>query len=112
MAPSSKSERGGAGAKRGPAGAGAGAGAGGGSSAAAGRGRRDHVVRQLDRVKVGGGALGEGLQGGGSQCGGGALSRGQYSVWGRGVGSFLGGGAVGGIPERNPLALLPEGGLS
>ncbi|XP_074835701.1 DDB1- and CUL4-associated factor 15 [Carettochelys insculpta] len=48
MAPSSKSERGGPGGKRGPAGAGS------GSSSGAGRGRREHVVRQLDRVKISG----------------------------------------------------------
>ncbi|XP_067416704.1 DDB1- and CUL4-associated factor 15 [Emydura macquarii macquarii] len=46
MAPSSKSERGGPGGKRGPAGA------GGGSSSGGGRGRREHVVRQLERVKI------------------------------------------------------------
>ncbi|XP_049665590.1 DDB1- and CUL4-associated factor 15 [Accipiter gentilis] len=49
MAPSSKSERGGPGGKRGPAGA-----AGGSSAGAGPRGRREHVVRQLDRVKISG----------------------------------------------------------
>ncbi|XP_071656722.1 LOW QUALITY PROTEIN: DDB1- and CUL4-associated factor 15 [Patagioenas fasciata] len=49
MAPSSKSERGGPGGKRGPAGA-----AGGSSAGSGPRGRRDHVVRQLDRVKISG----------------------------------------------------------
>ncbi|KAM9260129.1 LOW QUALITY PROTEIN: DDB1- and CUL4-associated factor 15 [Morus bassanus] len=49
MAPSSKSERGGPGGKRGPAGA-----AGGSSAGPGPRGRRDHVVRQLDRVKISG----------------------------------------------------------
>ncbi|XP_005310735.2 DDB1- and CUL4-associated factor 15 isoform X1 [Chrysemys picta bellii] len=48
MAPSSKSERGGPGGKRGPAGA------GGGSSSGGARGRREHVVRQLERVKISG----------------------------------------------------------
>ncbi|XP_075773269.1 DDB1- and CUL4-associated factor 15 [Pelodiscus sinensis] len=45
MAPSSKSERGGPGGKRGPA---------GGGSSGGGRGRREHVVRQLERVKISG----------------------------------------------------------
>ncbi|KAK4805956.1 hypothetical protein QYF61_022179 [Mycteria americana] len=49
MAPSSKSERGGPGGKRGPAGA-----AGGSSAGPGPRGRREHVVRQLDRVKISG----------------------------------------------------------
>ncbi|XP_059689022.1 LOW QUALITY PROTEIN: DDB1- and CUL4-associated factor 15, partial [Gavia stellata] len=49
MAPSSKSERGGPGGKRGPAGA-----AGGSSAGPGPRGRREHVVRQLDRVKLSG----------------------------------------------------------
>ncbi|XP_052655481.1 LOW QUALITY PROTEIN: DDB1- and CUL4-associated factor 15 [Harpia harpyja] len=49
MAPSSKSERGGPGGKRGPAGA-----AGGSSAGSGPRGRREHVVRQLDRVKISG----------------------------------------------------------
>ncbi|XP_040436964.1 LOW QUALITY PROTEIN: DDB1- and CUL4-associated factor 15 [Falco naumanni] len=49
MAPSSKSERGGPGGKRGPAGA-----AGGSSVGPGPRGRREHVVRQLDRVKISG----------------------------------------------------------
>ncbi|KAM8793892.1 DDB1- and CUL4-associated factor 15 [Eudromia elegans] len=49
MAPSSKSERGGPGGKRGPAGAASGSSAGPGP-----RGRREHVVRQLERVKISG----------------------------------------------------------
>ncbi|XP_053907829.1 DDB1- and CUL4-associated factor 15 [Cuculus canorus] len=48
MAPSSKSERGGAGAKRGPAGG------GGGSAGTGTRGRREHVVRQLERARLSG----------------------------------------------------------
>ena len=47
MAPTSKSERAGPGAKRGPAGAAGGTSAGQGS-----RGRREHIVRQLERVRV------------------------------------------------------------
>uniref|UniRef100_A0A8V0XIC6 DDB1 and CUL4 associated factor 15 n=1 Tax=Gallus gallus TaxID=9031 RepID=A0A8V0XIC6_CHICK len=49
MAPSSKSERAGPGAKRGPAGAAGGTSAGQGS-----RGRREHIVRQLERVRISG----------------------------------------------------------
>ena len=47
MAPSSKSERAGPGAKRGTAGA-----AGGSSAGQGSRGRREHIVRQLERVRV------------------------------------------------------------
>lgn len=50
MAPSSKAERGGPGGKRGAA--------GGAGPGAAPRGRREHLVRQLDRVRVSGEAEG------------------------------------------------------